>query len=175
MSTACATSRRERVDRVGALASTVCAVHCAVCALLPVAFGALGLGFLLGHEAEWVFTLVAIVFATAALTAGWRRHRSRGVALLLLVGIAGLLVSRGVEQAGDAHADGGHEHAHALDHDDGEAGHLVGTIVGVVAGLSLVAGHLLSLRATRRCTEVQGYPNEAARGRPTASATLSSP
>lgn len=159
MSAASVSSRGERVDRVGALASTVCALHCAVCALLPVAFGALGLGFLLGHEAEWVFTLIAIVFATAALTAGWRRHRSRGVALLLLVGIAGLLVSRGVEEAGESHADGGHGHANALDHDhdhdqaDGGAGHLVGTVVGVVAGLSLLAGHLLSLRAIRRCTE----------------------
>lgn len=153
MSTAWATTRHERADRIGALASTVCAVHCAVCALLPVAFGALGLGFLLGHEAEWGFTLIAVFFAAAALVAGWRRHRSRGVALLLMLGIVGLLVSRGVEGATEDHAENGHDHAQAVDHHDGEAGHLAGTVVGVVAGLVLLAGHLLSLRATRGCTE----------------------
>ena len=41
---------------------------------------ALGVGFLLGHGAEWIFTIVAIVFATSALLLGWSRHRSRGVA-----------------------------------------------------------------------------------------------
>ena len=46
-------------DRFGALASAVCAVHCGVCALLPWAFGALGLGFLVGYEVEWALTLVA--------------------------------------------------------------------------------------------------------------------
>lgn len=89
----------DRLDRVGAVASSLCAVHCAVCALLPAAFGALGMGSLLGHEAEWVFTLIAVAFAAGALISGWRRHRSVWVAGLLALGIAGLLASRGSRRA----------------------------------------------------------------------------
>ena len=54
-------------DRLGATVSSLCAIHCAVCALLPAAFGVLGLGFLLGHEAEWALTLTAIAFGSGAL------------------------------------------------------------------------------------------------------------
>ena len=67
----------EKVDRFGAVASSLCAVHCAVCALLPAAFSALGLGFLIGHEAEWVLTLLAV-----ALGAGARAEPRRRTALV---------------------------------------------------------------------------------------------
>ena len=94
----------EKVDRVGAVASTLCAVHCALCALLPAAFGALGVGFLLGQGAELAFTLVAIGFALVALVMGWRTHGSTGVLVLMVAGITGLIASRGLEMAS------GHDH-----------------------------------------------------------------
>ena len=50
----------ERVDRFGAFASVACAIHCAVCAFIPSAFAALGIGFLAGHMAEWLLTLIAV-------------------------------------------------------------------------------------------------------------------
>ena len=59
--------RSDWTDRVGATVSSLCAVHCAVCALLPAAFGILGLGFLLGQEAEWALTLTAVAFGSGAL------------------------------------------------------------------------------------------------------------
>ena len=109
----------ENVDRVGAFASTLCAIHCAVCAFLPAALGALGVGFLVGHEAEWIFTLVAVAFASIALLLGWRQHRSIKVAGLLLIGILGLLASRAIEMGSGhhGHEDAAHGSAHA------EAGH----------------------------------------------------
>ena len=73
----------ELTDRVGSLASSICAIHCAICGLLPVAFTTLGLGFLLGHEAEWILSITAIVLGLGALGLGWRQHRSRWVAALL--------------------------------------------------------------------------------------------
>lgn len=178
----------ERLDRLGAIASSLCAAHCAVCALLPMAFGALGFGFLLGHEAEWMFTMVAVTFASCALFLGWRRHRSGVVAGLLILGIVGLLASRGLEM-GSAHHDhdhGHHGHAHALmepaashgdsavdapdehrakdapDHTTDHAQpplahqgttHLAGSAVGILAGMLLLWGHLLNLRATRQCRQ----------------------
>jgi hypothetical protein len=105
----------QRLDRFGAAASSVCAVHCAMCAFLPAAFGALGLGALMGHEAEWAFTLVAVAFGSATLVFGWRRHRSKYVAGLLALGLTGLLAARGVEaQFGHHDEHGAESHAAAL-------------------------------------------------------------
>ena len=165
----------DSVDRVGALASSLCAVHCMVCMLLPYAFGALGLGFLLGHEAEWTFTLIAVALALGALVMGWRRNRSIRVSLLLILGISGLLVSRGLEAAGEhddhheaqaptARADhpdaeaSSHKHAHSEEGSRSsltggfapEIGHLAGSGLGVVGGILLLSGHLLNLRGRQR-------------------------
>lgn len=139
-------------DRLGALASGLCAIHCAACALLPAAFGALGLGFLLGHEAEWIFTLTAVAFATGASLLGWRRYRAWLPLICLLLGVAGLFISRSLESAGAE----GASHAHAAAHHhadeaeaDHEGGHALGAGIGVLAGLLILSGHLLNLRASR--------------------------
>ena len=113
----------EKVDRFGAFASSLCAAHCALCALLPAAFSVLGVSFLAGHEAEWLFTLVAIAFASGALVLGWRQHGSKRVAGLLAIGIIGLLVSRGLEMGGEHHGEHGDEHAAAANHESHEKGH----------------------------------------------------
>lgn len=171
----------ERVDWFGLAASSLCAVHCAVSALLPAAFGVLGLEILLAHQAEWVFTLVAVAFAAGALALGWRRHRSTWIMAWLVLGILGLLVSRGLESGsahhghhGDLHhseaanatpaEDGSavrlHEHraestAHprssAALHDQGA--HIAGTAVGALAGVALLIGHAFNIRSTRRLGE----------------------
>ena len=173
----------EKVDRFGAVASSLCAVHCALCALLPAAFSALGLGFLIGHEAEWILSLVAVALGAGALFLGWRQHRSVQVAGLLVIGIVGLLASRGLEMGSDhhghedeahhakvdesaAHAEKGERHEeeekdehkdkdehHEEGEDHDDAGHLFGAMVGVLAGLILFLGHLLNTRALRKCNE----------------------
>lgn len=160
-----------RVDRFGAVASSLCAIHCTVAALLPALFGTLGLGLLLGHEAEWVFTAVALGFAVLALLFTWRRHRSTLVAGLMAVGIVGLMASRGLEMGGEhgehhgqaehhaqeEHHGHGHEEHQAQAHAPGEhhegGSHLAGTVVGVLAGISLVSGHVIGLRKSRECRE----------------------
>ena len=163
-------SRNERVDRLGVFASSLCAAHCGLSALLPAAFGALGLGALLGHEAEWVFTLIAVTLGLGALVVGWRRHRSRLAAAILLLGVLGLLASRVVESSGE-HGDHAGEHhpgaaegehqdehahedepAHADEHGEGGL-HAFGTLLGVLAGGLLVAGHVLNTRAARSCSD----------------------
>lgn len=118
-------------DRLGVVASTACALHCAVVALLPAALGALGLGALLGHEAEWAFTLAAVAIAAfAAFNA--RNNGSPSVLLLLGAGIVGLLGARFIEEAG---------------------AHEVGTAVAVASGIALVLGHVQNLRTLTRKPE----------------------
>lgn len=116
-------------DRLGILASTACAGHCAAAALLPTLFGALGLSALLGHEAEWAFTLAAVAVGGFALFSA----QSPAAKLAFSVGIAGLLAARFVEEAG----------VHGL-----------GTAIAIASGASLVFGHVQNLRALRRRARV---------------------
>ena len=158
---------------MGSIASGLCAVHCALCGLLPLAFTSLGLGVLLGHGAEWVFSITAIALGLIAMIWGWLQHRSTGVAVIFAIGILGLLGSRWLEMSGehDEHHHAGHheqtEHSETDGHKDTheahagmeDSSHLVGTFVGVGAGILLLLGHTLNLRAARRCREQCCEPN----------------
>lgn len=104
-------------------------MHCAIVWLLPGALTALGLGVLLGHEAEWIMTALAVGFAATALVVSWRHRRSARIVTLLGVGIAGIFFSRFLEEQGFE---------------------LWGTVVGVASGAVLVAGHIIGLRMGRR-------------------------
>ncbi|HEX6614346.1 MAG TPA: MerC domain-containing protein [Rhodanobacteraceae bacterium] len=78
-------------DRIGATASFLCAVHCAllpfVIALLPL----IGLGFLADHRYERVFVACAAALACATILTAWRRHRKPNALFLLVPGIALML------------------------------------------------------------------------------------
>ncbi|MEO8010690.1 MAG: MerC domain-containing protein, partial [Dokdonella sp.] len=90
------------VDRFGALASFLCALHCA---LLPIVFGvlpALGVGLLANHSFERVFVAFAVILAVTSLLFGLRRHGSYRAFWLLVPGIALLL---GGMLVGDDHTD----------------------------------------------------------------------
>ena len=94
------------IDRFGAAASFLCAVHCA---LLPLLFGvlpALGLAFLSDHRIERAFVAFAIVLATTSLLFGLRRHGSWRAFWFLIPGI-GLLIAGmfvGADHADTLHA-----------------------------------------------------------------------
>jgi hypothetical protein len=79
------------VDRAGATASLLCAVHCAllpfVLALLPL----IGLEFLAGHTFERVFVACAAALASASILTAYRRHRRPHALILMLPGLALLL------------------------------------------------------------------------------------
>lgn len=85
------------VDRVGATASLLCAVHCAllpfVLALLPL----IGLEFLAGHTFERVFVACAATLASASILFAYRRHRRPQALFLMLPGIALLLFGVAVD------------------------------------------------------------------------------
>jgi hypothetical protein len=74
-------------DRIGATASFLCAVHCAVLPFVLAALPAFGLGFLADHGFERGFILGASLLATGTLIHGYRRHRVRHALALLLPGL----------------------------------------------------------------------------------------
>ncbi|KGI77731.1 hypothetical protein LF63_0110415 [Oleiagrimonas soli] len=81
-------------DRLGAAASFLCAVHCAllpfVIALLPL----VGLEFLADHAFERGFVLFAATLATITLVTGRRKHGQRWPLMLAVPGL--LLLVLGV-------------------------------------------------------------------------------
>jgi hypothetical protein len=79
-------------DRIGATASFLCAIHCAllpfVLALLPL----VGLEFLADRRFERGFVLFACALALVALVRGFRRHQQPLPLLLAIPGLALLLL-----------------------------------------------------------------------------------
>jgi hypothetical protein len=79
-------------DRLGATASFLCAIHCAllpfVLALLPL----LGLSFLADHGFERGFVTFACVLALTSLINGYRRHHRPFPLYLALPGLSLLLL-----------------------------------------------------------------------------------
>ena len=110
-------SKGSLTDRFGAVASSLCAIHCAICALAPALFGALGLGVLLSHEVELGLASVAILFGLGAMVLAWRQHQSKLVMGLLALGVIGLVVSRGLEMGSD-HEHHGEAHHGEVEHAD---------------------------------------------------------
>jgi hypothetical protein len=116
-------------DRIGAFASFLCAVHCAllpfVLALLPL----LGLEFLADHRFERGFVLFAASLATVVLVTGFRRHRQHLPLLLVLPGLALLIAGISV---------------------DLDARIVLHSILVSSGGLMVAAAHVSNLRESRR-------------------------
>lgn len=123
------------MDRVGATASFLCAIHCAllpfVLALLPL----IGLSFLGGHTFERWFVAFASVVATTSLIGSFRRHRCPWPLYLALPGLA--LLITGVTVA------------------EGISIVLHSTLV-TTGGLLVASAHFVNLRMDRRAAHVHG-------------------
>lgn len=86
-------TRRSRwwhaADRIGAVASFLCAIHCALLPFVLVLLPIVGLQFLADHRFERGFVLFACALALLALIRGYRRHQGP---LPLLLATPGLLL-----------------------------------------------------------------------------------
>ncbi|HWU74996.1 MAG TPA: MerC domain-containing protein [Rhodanobacter sp.] len=116
-------------DRIGAVASFLCAIHCAllpfVLALLPF----LGLEFLADHRFERGFVLFACALASVALIRGFRRHQHPLPLLLATPGLALLLL-------GVTYAEG-----YSI---------IVHSVMVTCGGLLLASAHFVNLRRDSR-------------------------
>ncbi|MFT3791914.1 MAG: MerC domain-containing protein [Rudaea sp.] len=141
---AAAAAANGRFDRLGALVSALCALHCLV---VPLAFAAvpsltlalyawshpahgIAIALLYAARYEWLAASLAAGMALSSTFRGWLRHRAArpiacalgGGALLLCAALSPL-----AQRDGSWHA-----------------------LFAVTGGLCLVAAHLLNLWATRR-------------------------
>ena len=158
------TSRGLIIDKIGMAGSSLCALHCVICAFVPGLLTILGLEAFVSHQFEWGLTIFAVTFASFAMWVGFNKHQSKRVATLFLVGIVGLLLSRYLE-AGSDHR--GEPSYHSLSPeatnsqpsvtDQGKQGvgdlHLLGSLLGLSSGLIIASGHMLSIRKLACCTD----------------------
>lgn len=74
-------------DRIGIVASTLCAIHCAVTPLLLLILPTFGK--IWSHPAShWGMALVVVPIAIAMMTAGYKRHRRKWIVAIGALGIA---------------------------------------------------------------------------------------
>ena len=122
-------TNRFSLDRLGAISSTVCALHCALCAFAPALLTIAGLGMLVSHIVEWTFALITVILAIAAAIRSYFPCGTWMAPLMLLTGVVVLLAGRFTEQLGLA---------------------IPESMVTLAAGCILVGGHLSNLRAFRK-------------------------
>ncbi|HEY9130612.1 MAG TPA: MerC domain-containing protein [Dyella sp.] len=116
-------------DRVGAIASFLCAIHCAALPFVLSVLPFIGLEFLADHRFERGFVLFASALALFALGNGYRRHRRPFPLLLALPGLCLLVL--GVTYA---------EHYSIAMH----------SVMVTCGGLLLATAHFFNLRIDRQ-------------------------
>nr|WP_225561570.1 MerC domain-containing protein [Rhodanobacter sp. DHB23] len=117
-------------DRVGATASFLCAIHCALLPFVLTVLPLLGLEFLAGYRFERDFVLFAATLALFALVGGYRRHRQPLPLRLALPGL--LLLVLGVVWVS--------EHQHIVVH----------SVMVTCGGLLVASAHFVNLYVDRR-------------------------
>ena len=122
-----------KLDRAGAMASFLCAIHCAVMPLVVTLLPLLGLSFLASEPVEWGLLAAAAVLGSWSLCLGFRQHRSRLVFMVLGVALALLVAGRIFHQP---HLGGHplHEHHYGV----------WGPVLMVLGGLTMMSAHLLN-------------------------------
>lgn len=116
------------IDVLGASASFLCAIHCAMVPLI-VTFGLLGgVSFLTDHVWDLLFIGISVMLAFTSLINGYRKHHQRWYpTLTALAGFAGLILGHVV------------------------IGGLFGNVLSVLGGLTIAVAHVLNYRACRTC------------------------
>jgi len=125
-----ASSRGEKLDKVGATASFLCAIHCAIMPFIITVLPLLGLGFLASEPVEWGLLACSAVLGTLSLCVGFKEHKRRRVFGVLGLALALLVAGRVF-----------HEH------------HLGvwGPILMVLGGFTMMSAHVLNRLLCRSC------------------------
>lgn len=136
-------TNRFDLDRVGAFASTACAIHCAA---IPILFGlgAAGAVSWFDHESvEWGFVGLAAVLGTVSAWRGYRVHGNKVVATVLVAAAVSLLALTWTRHDAHAHT--------------GELKWLF-----PVLGLAIAASHVVNRRLCRSCTTCASHEHAPA-------------
>jgi len=136
-------TNRSGLDTAGAIASGVCAIHCASVALAPSLLVAMGLGGAMSSEFEWAFTGAAVLIGVVAGIQGFRSHGSWGLLAGFLTMATALIAVRFLE---GWVAGGGMIAGHSVPY--------LPAAFAVLAGVGMVWMHILNMRRNRPIPEM---------------------
>jgi hypothetical protein len=128
----------DRLNTTGAVASFLCAIHCALMPLLITFLPLIGLGFIASEPVEWGLVAMSAVLGASAICMGYREHRRRRALAILAIGVALLVLGR-VSEA----------------HEWGEWG----MPVLVCGGFVLMLAHIINGRLCRACRKCASHDN----------------
>lgn len=143
-------SRRIDMDRVGAVASFACAIHCAA---IPILIGLSAGGALTwaGHAAswldnepvEWGLVILAAIVGTVSAWRGYRKHGNLTVAIVLAMAALSLLLLTAI----------GHDHSHGSELHAGHSHSHEGEYKWFfpVLGLVIAISHVVNRRLCNSC------------------------
>ena len=170
-------SPKFNLDRLGVVASALCAVHCAVTPILLIALPAFGKTW--SHPAShWLMALVVVPIAVLMMTAGYRKHRRRWIIATGVAGIAFVMIGAAIpylKSAGES-GDSGAEIAAASVETDGDScavdeccpslvaddeGNFqlhvpAASIVTMLGGVALIVTHVGNLCCCSACRSPKG-------------------
>ena len=136
--------KRLNIDRIGACASTICAVHCLVTGVALGVLSVFGLGFVDSPIIDLVFLSLAALIGIVAMWHGARVHKSLVPAAIFTFGLGLVIVGHFVF---------GHE---------ASGPNAASTSFSILGGISLVGFHLLNLKLQRdrKCCHEAHCPHE---------------
>lgn len=125
--------QRINLDKVGACASAICAVHCALTGLALGLLSVMGLSFISSPIVDVIFVGTAVIVGISAVRHGIRHHKSYIPATIFALGIASIAIGHYTifSEAAEKH---GHTHGPFA------------TVFSVTGGVCLVLFHLLNWR-----------------------------
>lgn len=94
---------KTNLDRVGATASLLCAIHCVSLPILFALIPALGVAWLDNVWVDRSFLVAALSFALSAHPAGYLKHRKCLPMLLASVGLTGIVLAISLWEGHPAH------------------------------------------------------------------------
>ncbi len=136
-------ARVARMERVAAIASMACAVHCAIVPVLVAAGAAGAFSWFQNEPVEWGLVLFAGVVGTVSAWRGFRTHGNVPVATVLAIAALSLVLLT-FSHHGEHAAEG---HNHALQ--------WLAPIAGIALGVALLVNR-------RLCGRCKGCPKHAA-------------
>ncbi len=158
-------SPSKRGDRIGIVASVLCAIHCALTPVLLLVLP--GFGRVWAHPAaHWAAALFVVPLAAWMLARGFARHRRKWVVAAGIGGIAFVLLGAAapslVPEPATAAAACADSCCPSLQVDEEGKRHLqipAASILTTLGGLLLVTGHIGNLCRCRCCQPTPGSAN----------------
>jgi hypothetical protein len=125
-------------DRLGTIASTICAIHCAITGIAVSVLSVIGFSALQSPILEWGFLGFALVFGGWAAVRGYAIHRSWALLAIFTLGIVLLGGSHLVSPS-----------------KPGQGASGITELLSVIGGICLVGFHYLNRQFMKACDITQ--------------------